>query len=1711
MKSVNFEVGQEIGERYTLTKEVSNEPDYNDYQAHDRQTNKPVTLRIVEYNEGLKEALIGIRDANLEHPNIASIIEISEESGCLIIATYFLDGVSLSSFLRDNEKLSPREAAQLCEELIAGIDYAHTQGIPHRNISPENIYITDDNHPIITNFMLPSKDCSGYLAPEQGKGRDARNRSDYYSLALIIFDIILRSGTQLPIEGAEDPSVQQFERELETYSDEEPRRRPSSLDRMLSALQIVQEMEPAEAAPTIENLELFVVNADMSQYSLQAKRAHDSGKTKGVSALDQKIATLISDSVAAIGEDYLTSYRNTTKKYERGTGDGAILFFHEAWAAHKFASNLHSRSSEENTTHTSEETQVHFRISIAYGNIEFRNTEPSTYDLTIAERLQAMAMTGEILISENTYQRLAQDLKQYYGPMEQIPGKHEQESFKARRYRLNTPSPQDKKYVLLSYDAKVEDRAGNAAPDATNQAHNFIASLAGKYAKKIRDQSATSHFLFDTSSAALRVALASREYAASRNAASSDETIYISQALDLALTHGRPEPPEEEISASLKRVRLLTGKLDWTGRILLLQELTGIYRTDKRSPPSADWVEHGDVYIKGSSSTADDESIPFALGEVGDDSSFEALAIPAEIKTGPAMAAESQAESNRWLPAIGKKVRGVENWQLHERLGEGGFGEVWLAVQFDDNHKITERTIFKFSKSASGDASLRREVKVLRAMEGNLDRYKDFVAELIHADLDNDPPYLQYPYARHGNLETWAESQGGLINVPLNVKYAILRQVIKAVNAAHSVAIIHGDIKPSNILIYSDHPDDLQVRLNDFGIGQVMTEGDREQTAAGGQSSATATWDYAAPELRGAPQNRASMKSDIYAFGILFYQVIAGSFHKSATVGWQENIHDGIVISDLKEILNQRPELRPESRVVLKNLQNLDARRAAIEKKKKEKALQDNLKEIRKRKEARRLAAVMAGLFAATLVGLVGVWHFSSQLQEKERQYREALNYFVGFFEIADPTGTSYPGQSRGRDITAKAVLDISVSRIEELSDQPYAYSLLLKSASDTYRSLGDYDQAETLIRRVVEIHEEGKTTASLGYASALNSRGLLSFVKTRYEAAKKDFYSSYKIAENHDDRRLASEILMNIAMAHAALGEYTLAEKMSIGAVDMRKAEAREGTKSDQAEYASALAQRADIITHVYMFKEAEQLLEEALSIQKEVLGLNHPHTAATKTSLAMIDMYYYEDYERAATRLEEVEDMNSDFYGGPHQDRVATLGLLGAVYSFIGDTDRAGEYLDDAKDMQRKMFKTANHIGTADILIKEAIMQEAMGNFDSADGKYGEALAIQIGLLGDEHRLVAMTLTYRASNLWSKGDLDRADFNFNEANDIFKSSLADESGDRAQNLNLHGLLLVEQGKIADALLKFEESLKIRKVYLEDLPHMDTAEVYNNIALVHYASGNFKEAEPQFWNTLDAMQEVAKGSEPSDIKRSALNNVMGNLAFVLIEKGDQLMGSDPVVSQQAFREAEGLLMKALGDQGALATKVPAGNRMILEVLKEVPAREKRTIARILKNLGFLAEREERDEDALYLYESALKIREDLLGKGHPDVAKVLVNQARLAIHRGDIASAKSNIGRAIEIFDEKLPQGHWHTWNARSIKGACLVEEGKFEDAEQLLLGSLPVLGEEKGGSSFYRRDTLKRLIRLYDEWEMPGKKKTYQDLLTEAPLDWSDVKNQD
>ncbi len=276
-----------------------------------------------------------------------------------------------------------------------------------------------------------------------------------------------------------------------------------------------------------------------------------------------------------------------------------------------------------------------------------------------------------------------------------------------------------------------------------------------------------------------------------------------------------------------------------------------------------------------------------------------------------------------------RPLPGVD-WELEELAGVGGFGEVWKARH--PYLKSKPPVALKFCLDPAATAALRNEAGVLdRVMQKG--RHAGIVP-LLHTYLSADPPCLEYEYVEGGDLTGLIQEMHARGPVRPAVANRLLVALAEIVAFAHKAEppIVHGDLKPANVLVRRTAEGKVALRIIDFGIGGIAAaravQEVRQPTRSRPQLLTEAvrgahTPLYASPEqMARRPGTPADPRDDVHALGVIWFQLLTGELAlTSVPTDWRDQLTERGVDETLIRLLGAcfapKAEKRPANAAAL--------------------------------------------------------------------------------------------------------------------------------------------------------------------------------------------------------------------------------------------------------------------------------------------------------------------------------------------------------------------------------------------------------------------------------------------------------------------------------------------------------------------------------------------------------------------------------------------------------------------------------------------------------------------------------------------------------------------------------------------------------------------------------------------------------------------------
>ena len=210
-----LKTGMIVGDRYEVVSKIGTGGMANVYKAKDHKLNRFVAMKVLkqEFREDttfIKKFKTEAQSAaGLTHPNIVNVFDVGEDEGVHYIVMELVEGITLKDYISKKGKLSVKEATSIAIQVSMGLEAAHSHGIIHRDVKPQNIIISTDGKVKVTDFGIARAASSNtissnvmgsvhYSSPEQVRGGYSDEKSDIYSLGITLYEMITG---KVPFEG----------------------------------------------------------------------------------------------------------------------------------------------------------------------------------------------------------------------------------------------------------------------------------------------------------------------------------------------------------------------------------------------------------------------------------------------------------------------------------------------------------------------------------------------------------------------------------------------------------------------------------------------------------------------------------------------------------------------------------------------------------------------------------------------------------------------------------------------------------------------------------------------------------------------------------------------------------------------------------------------------------------------------------------------------------------------------------------------------------------------------------------------------------------------------------------------------------------------------------------------------------------------------------------------------------------------------------------------------------------------------------------------------------------------------------------------------------------------------------------------------------------------------------------------------------------------
>lgn len=686
----------------------------------------------------------------------------------------------------------------------------------------------------------------------------------------------------------------------------------------------------------------------------------------------------------------------------------------------------------------------------------------------------------------------------------------------------------------------------------------------------------------------------------------------------------------------------------------------------------------------------------------------------------------------------------IGRFRITGKLGEGGMGIVYEAEQDTPSRTVALKVMRPL---LAGDAAVQRfrlEAEVLARLE------HPGIARIFEVGtLDvggGSQPFFAMELVRGRPLDEHARA----FDLGVRARLEVVIELCDAVEHAHHMGVVHRDLKPANILV----DDSGRARVLDFGVAR-STRGDPratlDRTAAG---QLIGTLPYMSPEQVSGDPDRIDHRSDVYALGVILFELLAGRLPKDVGGRPVANAVRTIAETDAPRLGGVESRYRGDLEVIVGKALERDRDRRYVS----ASALADDLRRhldhlpiaarppstvYRVTKFMRRNRVLVAGVVVAFLLLIGGIVTTSIQAErareaeraasanlddarDEARTERAVREFLVAVFERGDPE------QHTTSDPTLVDVIEDAARRVQgdDLAEFPEARGDVHRAVGSAFRGLGRFDDAKNHLEAALLCYE-GLKRGPRKRVHALNALARLAMDRRDWKESERVLNEAFALRGHllPRDAMARVETVGSLAGTLMQLQRLDEARPMLERVVE----EWSEILGPECADVGVALGNLATLHRRQGRLDEAERTYLRALAIQRKELGPENPHVATTLGNLAKV----YEarrEFDRALATMEEALALKEKTLGDDHPELVVLVFNIGMTRWAVHKRERAIEELTRARTLAKKHLGRT-HGTTVHIVCFLAQMRSKAGDVPAAKKLLSELLIAVEAEHGKDH----------------------------------------------------------------------------------------------------------------------------------------------------------------------------------------------------------------------------------------------------------------------------------------------------------------------------------------------------------------------------------------
>ena len=1011
-------------------------------------------------------------------------------------------------------------------------------------------------------------------------------------------------------------------------------------------------------------------------------------------------------------------------------------------------------------------------------------------------------------------------------------------------------------------------------------------------------------------------------------------------------------------------------------------------------------------------------------------------------------------------------------YKLLQQIGEGGMGTVWMA---DQTEPVKRRVAIKLIRVERGQSkTILTRFEAERQAIALMDH--PHIARLLDAGTaESGRPFFVMELVKGVPLTDFCDVHR--LGIPDRLH--LFLQVCSAVQHAHQKGVIHRDLKPSNILVES-HGGTPVPKIIDFGLAKATTGLQlTEHTLFTAFGSVMGTPLYMAPEQANFSALDVDTRTDIYALGIILYELLTGTTPITRETLKKAPLDEMLKLIREQEVptpssrlsstesapsvaANRQTEPAKLGRFVRGELDWIVLKALAKERDRRYETANGFAKDIerflnhepvtagpptmayrlRKFVQRNRGPVIAAGLVLLALVAgvigtTVGMLQANHAAEAERRATTDALEQKRLADQAAKQERQAKVREAQRADGEKKAKVEAEDRRLE--AEQKWAF------ARKNNEILGS-----------VFAGLDPKLIAESG-------RPLQDVLRENLGKAVKELEGSAI-----GDPLEVAAMQNNLGLSLLGLGEYALAVEVLGKALQTRQAK----LAPNHADTFASMNNLASGYQAAGQLDKALPLFKETLKLRTANLGPDHPDTLTSMNDLAG-GYQAAGQLDKALPLYQETLKLRKARLGPDHPQTLITMNDLAGGYQAAGKLDLALPLFEKTLTL-RKAKLGPDHHDTLTTMNNLANGYQAARQFDLAVPLYQETLKLGKKKLGEEHPNTLASMNDLAWCYHAARQFDLALPLYEETLKLRKAHLGLDHPDTLATMNNLAMCYQEDGKLDLALPLLKETLKLTKAKF-DPDHPNTLSSMNNLAVAYWRLKRLDQSIPLFEKTLQ-LQEKVLGRQHPQTQLTVANLGVNYLAARRPKEAIPLLAE----AYRASKKHSSLSWVARPLQNAYARAGESGKLLVLIGEQSPEAGLRRRIVELTD----------------VLLEQLPEARKTLPRDG-PELTRLLANIGWGLLEQKKWAEAEPLFRECLTIREKTQPDA-WSTFYTQSLLGGALLGQKKYQGAEPLLLKGYEGMKQRETmippSAKKVLPETIDRLIELYTATNRPEEAKKWQ-----------------